>query len=114
MNDTVRTPMASARCVRSATPGPMPDGPPAQSNRMMWRSGCIPPFYTPTHIPFTAGGVGGSFSAASPTGIGGDDELDIGGRLLRELLVRRDLSVRVVEPRSQGDPGRLLPLRAGV
>ena len=26
-------------------PGPMPDGPPAQSNRMMWKSSCIPPFY---------------------------------------------------------------------
>src|SRR6476661_3113691 len=54
MNDTVLTPMASARWVRSATPGPMPDGPPAQSNRMMWRSSCIPLFYTPAHIPFTA------------------------------------------------------------
>src|SRR5436189_1628811 len=105
MNDTVRTPMASARWVRSATPGPMPDGPPAQSNRMMWRSSCIPSFYTPTHIPFTAGGVGGSFRLLHGLGNGATNELDVGGRLLRELLVRRDLPVHVVEPRSQGDQG---------
>ena len=38
MNDSVRTPMASARCARSATPGPMPAGPPAQSKRETWKS----------------------------------------------------------------------------
>src|SRR5207245_5518407 len=56
MNDTVRTPMASARWVRSATPGQMPEGPPAQSNRMMWRSSCTPLFY-PTRIPTLYSGL---------------------------------------------------------
>src|SRR5204863_3869036 len=111
MNDTVRTPMASARWVRSATPGPMPDGPPAQSNRMMWRSSCIPRFYTTTNIPLYSGRCRWQFSAASPAGNGSDDELEVGGRLRRELLVRRDLSVHVVEPHSQGDRRPLQPLQ---
>jgi hypothetical protein len=36
----------------------------------MWRSSCIPPFYTPTNIPFTAGGVGGTFPLLHRLGTG--------------------------------------------
>src|SRR5437868_10418614 len=51
MNDIVRTPMASARWASSPTPGPIPEGPPAQSKRETWRSSCMCPSYPVEKVP---------------------------------------------------------------
>src|SRR4051812_13074915 len=47
MNDRVRTPSPSARRARSVTPGPMPDGDPAQSKRDTCRSRFMAPVLSP-------------------------------------------------------------------
>ena len=46
-----------------------------------------------------------AFDHCTDLGMGATMSWTLEGRLLRELLVRRDLPVHVVEPRSQGDQG---------
>src|SRR3954452_21499572 len=57
MKDKVRTPRASARWARSATPDPMPSGPPAQSKRWQWKSRFMAPSY-PLAYPLAPASTG--------------------------------------------------------
>src|SRR6478735_1580181 len=77
MNDIVETPSASARRARSATPGPIPLGPPAQSNREQCRSSFIPAFYPtarsshrPASVPLRRGWIAGGDLLQETGGVG--------------------------------------------
>src|SRR5579872_1100736 len=93
MNDWVRTPMASARLARPATPGPMPAGPPAQSKRCTCRSSSMPPVLPASgsglrspHQP--AGKRTGGLAVAIRLGPG-DEGVEIASRPLHQALSAR-------------------------